>query len=558
MNRALVYLWFSLLKRKTIRFCADLRRPTKLIGFVAVVGLVGFMFHHRHHQLFDTVSRREVLLGCALVMAGGSLFQGFLQRGLVFEPADMEFLFTGPFSRRQIVFYRLLPHYLFAIVQGLVFLALFATHLRHPLLTTISFVLFQAACFHITTGAAIFAGSISAQRHHRICWMMLGAYFILTAAYLRTAWDVPIIPSFMSSPLAQILFYPAVTLSDPVAAPVLQAWTLRVMGTHFLSVHEAWQPVLYLVGFAAGAAVSLWLLFTLKADVFEISLAATTHAADRRLRVRQGRSAATRETQMRSVGLPGLALFRGVGAIAWKNLLIARRSKRELILAFVFTLVYTGFLIAIRWALRDAMSKGGGLSAREVADFDLGIAALMGFLAFVLQWTFRFDFRGDGHHLVDFRTLPVSPFALALTEIAVPSACCLAFQSLGIVVLMIYARFDWPLMLLMLLAYPAVALGLNAVWNVHYLLAAVKGANGKASTPSAVGTLVVVALSFLIFYPAGWTGTRIAGHFVEAGGHPGLVPGLAVSLVVQYLVDLFLVLMLARLFQRFEVSRDFQ
>jgi len=61
---------------------------------------------------------------------------------------------------------------------------------------------------------------------------------------------------------------------------------------------------------------------------------------------------------------------------------------------------------------------------------------------------------------------------------------------------------------------------------------------------------MVVALSFLIFFPAGWTSARIFdlnfGFNVAAAG----------ALAVQYLVDFILVLTLARLFQRFEVSRD--
>src|ERR1041385_7660033 len=124
MNRALFYLWWSLLKRRTLRFCRGLRRPTTLIGFAAVLCLVGFLFHFRGHEVFGQLVRRESLIGGALVMLGGSLFKGFLQRGLAFEPPDIEFLFTSPYAQWQFVFYRLLPSYLFALIQGLVFLGL--------------------------------------------------------------------------------------------------------------------------------------------------------------------------------------------------------------------------------------------------------------------------------------------------------------------------------------------------------------------------------------------------------------------------------------------------
>ena len=558
MNHALAYLWFVLLKRKALHFCLGLRRPTAFIGFAAVLGLVGFLFHYRHHEVFAQLVRRESLIGGMLVMLGGSLFKGFLQRGLVFEPPDLEFLFTSPFTQRQIVFYRLLPNYLFALVQGLVFFGLFERHLKHPLLMTICFIFFQIACFHVATAAAIFAGTISERLHHRVRWMMLGVYFLLTAVYLRTAWELKFIPSLASSRFTQLLFYPSVTLSDVGTAPSVGEWTLCLISNNFFAAHELWQPALYLGGFAVSAVVSLWLLLKLKASVFETSLTTTTHAAEKRLRVQQGRRAAVVDgTQLRSARLPKLGLFRGVGAILWKNLVVARRSRRELVLAFVFTLIYTAFLVALRWTLHRLMSEGGELAAREVADFDMGLAVFMGVLAFLLQWTFRFDFRCDGHHLVGFRTLPVSPFALALAEIAVPTAFCLAFQAFGIIVLTIYARFDWPTMLLMVLAYPAVALALNSVWNLHYLLSATKRAGGQMQSASPVGTLMVVALSFLIFFPAGWTAVHIGDHLVD-NNKPGLALAAGGFLAVQYFVDFVLVLALAKLFQRFEVSRDFQ
>src|SRR6266404_1087993 len=160
MSRALIYLWFSLRKRGLFQFARSLRRSTSLIGFAAVLALLGFIFYFRHHEIFGRLVRREALIGGALVMICGSLFKGFLQRGLVFEPPDLEFLFTSPFTQRQLVLYRLLPGYFFAVMQGLVFLALFASHLKHPVLTVLCLTLLQACCFHLSTGASIFAGAL--------------------------------------------------------------------------------------------------------------------------------------------------------------------------------------------------------------------------------------------------------------------------------------------------------------------------------------------------------------------------------------------------------------
>src|SRR5437867_229187 len=105
MTGALIYLWMVLLKRSAMHFVRSLRRPTKLIGIGALSVFLGFLFHHRREEVFAQLVRPESMIGLGLLMLGGSVFKGFLQRGLVFDLADIEFLFTSPFTQRQIIFY---------------------------------------------------------------------------------------------------------------------------------------------------------------------------------------------------------------------------------------------------------------------------------------------------------------------------------------------------------------------------------------------------------------------------------------------------------------------
>jgi hypothetical protein len=66
---------------------------------------------------------------------------------------------------------------------------------------------------------------------------------------------------------------------------------------------------------------------------------------------------------------------------------------------------------------------------------------------------------------------------------------------------------------------------------------------------------MVVALSFLIFYPAGWVTVQVANH---CGQSQALAVTLAAAagLGVQYCIDALLVLLTARLLQRFEIARE--
>jgi len=555
VNRALLYLWFSLLRRKALKFAYSLRRPTSLVGFLAVVSLLGFLFYFRHHKLMGELVRRENLVGGALVMLCGSLFKGFLQRGLECEPADIEFLFTSPFTQRQIIIYRLLPNYLFAVFQSLVFMGLFASHFQYPILTALCLSLFQVACFHLAMAAAIFGGAIPEGTHYRMRWMILGVCFLIGASYLRLAWGFRIVPAFCSSPIVQFLFYPALTLPDAANAIAVHQWTLGLEPTGAIAMREFWLKTSYLAGFALAAGASLWLLFRCKTNVFEAALGTTTRLAENRQRLQQGRRITIEKEQaVRSVRMPKSILFHGVGAILWKNLIAVRRCRKEMMVASFFIFCYTGFFTALLWIYHDLARKAGGAPLYEARGFTSGIAAFLGMLAFFLQRMFPFDFRRDGRHLLSFRTLPTSPIALTLAEVAVPTAMCLAAQACGVIPLVIFGKFDWPTLVFIVLGYPAVSLALNSVWNLHYLLAAAKEAEGRSSS-SAVGMVMVVALSFLVFYPAGLTTVKVANHFIE---NQSLAFTLAASagLAVQYTIDLLLLLTIARVFQRVEISRD--
>jgi hypothetical protein len=553
MNNALGYLWFTLLKRRTISFIRSLRRPATLVGFAAVVALLGFAFYFRQHKEVGHLVEPRTLVGGALIMLCGSLFKGFLQRGLVFDPPDIDFLFTSPFTQRQIIFYRLFSSYFFSVIQGLVFLALFEGHLRHGVLTACCVTLFQIVCFHLSTAAAIYGGAIPESLHERLRWMLLATFLFLTALYLRVAWGLRLVPSWFGSPFSGLLFYPAVTLPDIANSVAWHRWAVRWSGSSHVPIAQLWEQLLYLGGFLTGALFSLWLLLKLKGNIFEPALAPSARRAERHSRLRQGRKLNEDGCgQWVSARLPRARIFGGVGAIVWKNLIVARRSKRELLWVSGFAFIYTGFTFALLYLYHHFAKKAGVTpAASEAEGFHVGIATFLAGLTFFLQRMVPFDFRRDGHHLERFRTLPVTSFGLALAELSVPTGICLALQAPCILALVWYSNFPAAMLLLIVAAYPAVVLALNSVWNLHYLLAAAKRASGESIT--AVGNLIVVALSFLVFYPASWTMFWIGRHQPE---NSSVQLPLAAGLAVQYGIDMLMILLLARLFQRVEVGRE--
>src|SRR5262249_27588465 len=149
-------------------------------------------------------------------------------------------------------------------------------------------------------------------------------------------------------------------------------------------------------GFAA--VITLGFVLRLKANIFETSLelanARLVGRGSGPVRVAPGADE-TRianspqwlaETLARP--LPALPLFHGVGAIIWKNLVVASRSRRQIMLAAGFTFIYTGFLIALRVVLHRLMVEGGELPERDLRDFENGLASMLVGLAFFLQRSF--------------------------------------------------------------------------------------------------------------------------------------------------------------------------
>src|SRR5207247_2238591 len=124
-------------------------------------------------------------------------------------------------------------------------------------------------------------------------------------------------------------------------------------------------------------------------------------------------------------------------------------------------------------------------------------------------------------------------------EIAVPSVFSIVIQTLGAAILLYYARPDPIWLVGLLLAFPAIAIAVNGVWNLYYMVFATRRAGGKTEAVSAAGTLLVVSLSFVVFFPAIWTyffmQRRLAGPWGEYISN-------GAGLAVLYGIDILLVL----------------
>jgi hypothetical protein len=202
--------------------------------------------------------------------------------------------------------------------------------------------------------------------------LTLGVVALLMASGTGGGGLREVIAAFAGSEAARWLLYPAVVAGDLAEAT---GWS---------------HALLPLLGAVAAALLTLVPVLLLQVNFLEESIGASERNAARRARMRRSRNLAAvtaGEKPVRAVRLPALPMFRGAGAIAWKNLVVARRSLRSLFFSTVFLLVI--FVPAIAGPERRGL-------------LSLAMAALFPVL---LSGSIAFDFRGEGSQMATLKAL---------------------------------------------------------------------------------------------------------------------------------------------------------
>jgi hypothetical protein len=530
VSRALLYLFLVSRKNGFLKLLRDLRRPKKALGISVAVVFFGLFLWAQAKTRGDGGLREDgrdalaALFGLLLLV---SAFSGLLRRGLPFQLADRDFLFPGPFRRGEIVFYRLLSLYPFLLVSS-VFLGVFlGSRLPNPALAFVGIVLFQVVALHLQTASSLAATRIGdrvfgrLRRSLRIAISVFGVLavvlFVLSAGGSGSASDV--MGDLVRSRPFRVFLFPASAAVDLGCAS---------------GIREA---LLSLAALLACAVVSLGLVLALPLPDFEASLVTSERVARLLARARMGAHAAeaSERTRARGIPLPVLGLFRGPGAIAWKNLLVAGRSLRVLAMSAILSLLFLVPLVT------------GATGGRGGAGLLFGAL-----LPLFLQPHLAFDFRRDFDHFAELKSLPVSPTRLAAAQLAVPVALALALQGLFFGVLAAIREIESRWILPLSFGLPAVTIAVLAVANLVYLIYPTRAVTetGRPNPGGVAGGILVTSLAVAAaMLPGGAVFAALQASTFEGG--------VAAGIAVQYVVDGLLVVALGRVFLRFDLAREF-
>lgn len=333
------------------------------------------------------------LLAYCLVSALTTAGEG----AVYFSPAEICFLFPGPFSRRQVLAYKLTSNFVFGVLLSL-FYSL-AVQAYSPSYASAFVGVLLGLSFTQLFGVAVnlTVTTLGTRLYSRVRRVLAAALFLAAAVFLAHAAGVE------GARRPRDLLVAALRNPAGRAAVTPLRWFFEVF-----TAERFWPD---LVGYSALAVlvnlVLAGVVFALDARYLESAAASSARIYDRLQRLRRGGMAAGGTGGTARFGLPGPPQWGGVGPIFWRQLTTAVRGLGRLAVVLGLVAVFAGWP-----ALAGA--REGGLPAGTV----LGV--LVVWMTLFLTQLVPFDFRGDVDRMAVLKALPVAPWRLAVGQLLTP------------------------------------------------------------------------------------------------------------------------------------------
>jgi hypothetical protein len=458
------------------------------------------------------------------------------ERALYFSPAEVNLLFPGPFTRRQLLGYKvtvsaliILPTALFLALAVRVYARWFLAAFLGLFLGFLFLQLFLMAINLVAT-------TVGARAYTRGRKLVLFAVVAVGAALLfqanRTAG--PAVGRGLFGQLERTRLW------QTVAAPL--RWFVEV----FLVGPYDWGELLRYTGLSLVLIVALLgLVLLLDAQYLESAAAASERIYARLQRMRRGEAGGMGWRGgggKARLGLPDFPWWGGVGPVAWRQATTAMRGLGRLAL---FALILGPILVGPLLAGKD--QTGTHLPA--------AVATTLLWLTVILTTLVPYDFRGDLERMEVLKSLPISAWRLAVGQLLTPVLLVSLVQWLFLgAIQAFWQRWEPLLLLCAAFAVPAnlLVFGLDNLlflWFPSRIVAAnpgdfqALGRNVLVLLTKMLVLLVAGGLSAVVLLLVSWlSGSDAAG---------ALSAWLTLSAFAAALVPL-----VALAFDRFDVARD--
>jgi hypothetical protein len=523
-----------------------LRKPKgvllTLVGLVVFVPwLLSIAFTPQAAMPWDPEKVRRFGPLALLFFAVMTLMFSSGERGLFFTPAEIDFLFPGPFSRRSLLAYK---------VTGVVFGILFS-----------SLLVLLATLRSSRSGLAAYAAIVLTMLFYQLLGMAVGLASNTIAAFAIGVRRRAVLAAVFALLVAAAWS----TGSEVFRLPLPEAWArvesssvIRAATLPFKPFIYAWTAPRLWPDAAAWLAVSLGMVaatlaavFAIDAQYFETSAASSARIYAQLQRMRQGGgmmpgrgSMKARRPKSRLTMLPW---WGGVGPVLWRQLATALREKTRLVLIAIALVTPALLLLFVPNASDEP---------RRVRFIGYVLAGTTVYAAGLFSAFVAFDFRGDVDRMQELKSLPIRSVPLVLGQLATPVLVfvlpawlvfAVASPSLG-------ALGAADVVFMAILA-PLAALFIG-VDNLLFLVFPTRSIQATPADFATMGRQILLIFAKLLLGGLTIGLAAVLGWLVQLLFGGGLLAAYLVALAVVSLAAASLVPFLALAFDRYDVASD--
>ena len=535
-------LWLLL----RLRLGGFLRRWSRSLGTVKglLLALVGSLLYLPMIVSSVFAPRFQLTAQLALVRRHGALglFAFCLlnliltsdERAIYFTPAEVEFLFTGPFRRRQLLLYKMVSGLFSSLLVALLMTFLFAHHANSFLCAFAGLFLMIELMVLLAMAVGLLVSTVGAFAFNRQRKVLLAAVAGLAIAVLlpwgRDAFaggEIDLLDRLEGSAVLRVVTWP---FRPPVMAFTSEGFWPDLAG---------WS----LLGLVVLATLAIAVL-ALDAEYYEATAAASARTYAR-VRARSLGQTMARSVRTR-IALPMLPWWGGIGPNLWRQLATAVRFPGRF---FMIMLFHLAPLLPLFWG--PLLEGPRGVKAPDLsfiviilASFSLASSMLTGF-----------DFRSDLDRMDTLKTIPISAPALAISQLVVPTIVLTLAQAACLGVLA-GLRDDATYLLAALFFLPPYNALLVETEAILFLWFPNRIVPGSSMDFSIIGRQILLMFAKLLVI--GFTGGLASG--IGALFYSFLVPSWPATLVLVWLLVAGFVVALIPLivvaFDQFDVARD--
>jgi Putative ABC exporter len=544
VNRA---LWLLIRLRLTSAFRRLKRNVATVKGaLLAAVGLLLFVpwmvsvvFFGRP-TAYEPGAVEQVLRFGPLVLLTYCVLNLSFQTGegvLAFTPAEVNFLFPGPFTRRQLLAYKLTFNFLGILVTA-AFMTLFVPLPRATFRAGyVGMVLTLAFIQLFTTAVGLLANAIGVRAYNRWRKAVLAGLGLLAALLLlRLGGDL------LQLPPGELGRRVEETPGLQTALEPLR-WFLRAY-----TAPSIWPDLALYAALSLGVDLLLVaFIFALDAQYLEGSLVASERLYAKLQQLRSGGAAAV---GLRTSGKPRYSLpmppwWGGAGPIFWRQLITATRSRGPFVLLFVLVLSMLGPVIATLY-----------LPRAERVSFQMGMFSMVPAMTVALTVLVAFDFRGDLDRMDVLKSLPLGPVPVVVGQLLTPTFVVSLFQWVAVAGLAVAGRhFEAAHVVMMALVVPFNFL-LFGLDNLLFLLFPTRIVAASPGDFQALGRNLLVLFVKGITLGGALVLSTLVGLLAYFAGGNSMALGLAAAWFPLAVCAAGIVPLCALAYRRFDVARD--